>query len=143
MIFAGVFGGYGNLVIIKSGNTDYYFAHLARIMVQKGRAYNGEVIGEIGNTGVSSGIHLHYEVRPNGRPINPKPYLNLLDIGRKTGAAAAVQRGTQISAASGSRTYCRAKATARTATGTRKKRTDYLYSLTFTTTSTANINGWW
>jgi len=99
VIFAGVFGGYGNLVIIKSGNTDYYFAHLARIMVQKGRAYNGEVIGEIGNTGVSSGIHLHYEVRPNGRPINPKPYLNLLDIGRKTGAAAAVQRGTQISAA--------------------------------------------
>lgn len=81
--YAGVGGGYGNLVIIKSGNTEYYFAHLARIMVRPG-PYNGQVIGEIGNTGSGSGIHLHYEVRPNGKPINPKPYLNLLDIGRKT-----------------------------------------------------------
>jgi len=69
--------------IIKSGNTEYYFAHLARIMVRPG-PYNGQVIGEIGNTGSGSGIHLHYEVRPNGKPIDPKPYLNLLDIGRKT-----------------------------------------------------------
>lgn len=83
--YAGVGGGYGNLVIIKSGNTEYYFAHLARIMVKLG-PYNGEVIGEIGNTGRSQGIHLHYEVRPNGRPIDPKPYLNLLDIGRETAA---------------------------------------------------------
>jgi murein DD-endopeptidase MepM/ murein hydrolase activator NlpD len=81
--YAGVGGGYGNLVIIKSGNTEYYFAHLARIMVRPG-PYNGQVIGEIGNTGSGSGIHLHYEVRPNGKPIDPKPYLNLLDIGRKT-----------------------------------------------------------
>jgi len=83
--FAGVGGDYGNLVIIKSGNTEYYFAHLARIMVKLG-AYNGEVIGEIGTTGGSTGIHLHYEVRPNGRPIDPRPYLNLLDIGRETAA---------------------------------------------------------
>jgi murein DD-endopeptidase MepM/ murein hydrolase activator NlpD len=81
--YAAVAGGYGNLVIIKSGNTEYYFAHLARIMVRPG-PYNGQVIGEIGNTGSGSGIHLHYEVRPNGKPIDPKPYLNLLDIGRKT-----------------------------------------------------------
>jgi murein DD-endopeptidase MepM/ murein hydrolase activator NlpD len=81
--YAGQGGGYGNLVIIKSGNTEYYFAHLARIFVKLG-PYNGEVIGEIGSTGVGRGIHLHYEVRPNGRPIDPKPYLNLLDIGRKT-----------------------------------------------------------
>lgn len=83
--YAGTAGGYGNLVIIKSGTTEYYFAHLARIFVKLG-PYNGEVIGEIGNTGYGSGIHLHYEVRPNGRPIDPKPYLNLLDIGRKTAA---------------------------------------------------------
>ncbi len=83
--FAGDGGGYGNLVKIKSGNTEYYFAHLAKIMVRLG-PYNGQVIGEIGNTGGSRGIHLHYEVRPNGRPIDPKPYLNLLDIGRKTAA---------------------------------------------------------
>jgi murein DD-endopeptidase MepM/ murein hydrolase activator NlpD len=85
VIYAGTAGGYGNLVIIKSGTTEYYFAHLARIFVKLG-PYNGEVIGEIGNTGSGSGIHLHYEVRPNGRPIDPKPYLNLLDIGRKTAA---------------------------------------------------------
>ncbi len=83
--YAGNAGGYGNLVIIKSGTTEYYFAHLARIFVKLG-PYNGEVIGEIGNTGSGSGIHLHYEVRPNGKPIDPKPYLNLLDIGRKTAA---------------------------------------------------------
>jgi murein DD-endopeptidase MepM/ murein hydrolase activator NlpD len=78
--------GYGNLVIIKSGNTEYYFAHLAKIMVKLG-PYNGEVIGEIGTTGGSTGIHLHYEVRPNGRPINPEPYLNLLSIDRETAAS--------------------------------------------------------
>lgn len=81
--YAGRAGGYGNLVVIKSGNAEYYFAHLAKIMVKLG-PYNGEVIGEIGETGHGSGIHLHYEIRINGRSINPKPYLNLLDIGRKT-----------------------------------------------------------
>jgi murein DD-endopeptidase MepM/ murein hydrolase activator NlpD len=83
--YASSAGGYGLLVIIKSGNTEYYFAHLAKIMVKLG-PYNGEVIGEIGKTGGDWPIHLHYEVRPNGRPIDPKPYLNLLDIGRKTAA---------------------------------------------------------
>jgi hypothetical protein len=83
--YASSAGGYGLLVIIKSGNTEYYFAHLAKIMVKLG-SYNGEVIGEIGKTGGDWPIHLHYEVRPNGRPIDPKPYLNLLDIGRKTAA---------------------------------------------------------
>lgn len=86
VIFAGVDGGYGNLVKIKSGNTTYYFAHLAKIYTKRG-PYNGEVIGEIGNTGGNYGIHLHYEVRPNGVAIDPRPYLNLLDIGRKTSAA--------------------------------------------------------
>lgn len=81
--YAGNGGKYGNLVVIKSGNAEYYFAHLAKIMVKIG-PYNGEVIGEIGSTGAGSGIHLHYEVRINGRSINPKPYLNLLDIGRKS-----------------------------------------------------------
>jgi murein DD-endopeptidase MepM/ murein hydrolase activator NlpD len=102
--YAGRGGGYGNLVIIKSGNTEYYFAHLARIFVKLG-PYNGEVIGEIGRTGGDWPIHLHYEVRPNGRPINPKPYLNLLDIGRKTvalqtaAAKPATATGIQIASA--------------------------------------------
>ena len=79
-------GGYGNLVIIKSGNTEYYFAHLAKIFVKNGQKYNGETIGEIGSTGESSGIHLHFEVRPNGKPIDPRPYLGLLSIGKGTQA---------------------------------------------------------
>jgi murein DD-endopeptidase MepM/ murein hydrolase activator NlpD len=75
-------GGYGNLVIIQSGNLEFYFAHLAKIMVKNGSQYNGETIGEIGNTGRSRGEHLHYEVRKGGRHINPEPYLGLLAIGK-------------------------------------------------------------
>jgi murein DD-endopeptidase MepM/ murein hydrolase activator NlpD len=75
-------GGYGNLVIIQSGNLEFYFAHLAKIMVKNGSQYNGETIGEIGNTGRSHGEHLHYEVRKGGRHINPEPYLGLLAIGK-------------------------------------------------------------
>jgi murein DD-endopeptidase MepM/ murein hydrolase activator NlpD len=75
--------GYGNLVIIKSGNIEFYFAHLASILVQEGQKYNGETIGEIGKTGGDYDIHLHYEVRPGGNPIDPSPYLGLLSIGRQ------------------------------------------------------------
>jgi len=80
--------GYGNFVDIKSGNTIYRFAHLAKVMVKRGQPYNGETIGEIGTTGRSSSEHLHYEVRINGKDVNPKPYLGLLSIGRQlTGLA--------------------------------------------------------
>jgi murein DD-endopeptidase MepM/ murein hydrolase activator NlpD len=115
VIRAGNGGGYGNLVVIKSGNTEYYFAHLARIFVKLG-PYNGEVIGEIGKTGGDWPIHLHYEVRPNGRPIDPKPYLNLLDIGRttvadQTAAKPATLTGIQIASAKPSTTQVAAKIT--------------------------------
>jgi murein DD-endopeptidase MepM/ murein hydrolase activator NlpD len=75
--------GYGNLVIIKSGNIEFYFAHLASILVKEGQQYNGETIGEIGKTGGNYPIHLHFEARPNGVPTNPKPYLGFLSIGRQ------------------------------------------------------------
>jgi murein DD-endopeptidase MepM/ murein hydrolase activator NlpD len=85
--FAKVAGAYGNTVdIITSDGTCYRFAHLAKIMVRRGESYNGQTIGEIGNTGSSPDIHLHYEVRPGGpygKAIDPRPYLNLLSIGRK------------------------------------------------------------
>ena len=91
VVFAGVAGGYGNCVdIVTSDGTCYRFAHLAKMMVRNGESYNGQTIGEIGNSGAGSGIHLHFEVRPGGpygKAINPKPYLGLLSIGKQlTGA---------------------------------------------------------
>jgi len=80
--------GYRNLVIIKSGNIEFYFAHLASIFVREGQQYNGQTIGEIGKSGGNYDIHLHFEARPGGKPIDPKPYLGLLSIGRQlTGVA--------------------------------------------------------
>jgi len=92
VVFAGVSGGYGNVVdIVGPDGTCYRFAHLAKMMVKQGASYNGQTIGEIGNTGSGSGIHLHFEVRPGGpygRAIDPRPYLGLLSIGRQlTGVA--------------------------------------------------------
>jgi hypothetical protein len=92
VVFAGVAGGYGNCVdIVTSDGTCYRFAHLAKMMVRNGESYNGQTIGEIGNSGAGSGIHLHYEVRPGGpygKAIDPRPYLGLLSIGKQlTGLA--------------------------------------------------------
>ncbi|MBQ8436280.1 MAG: peptidoglycan DD-metalloendopeptidase family protein [Alphaproteobacteria bacterium] len=74
---AEVAGGYGNLVEINHGNgfvTKY--AHLHKIYVKKGDyvEYN-QAIGEVGNTGRSTGPHLHYEILYQGRPVNPMPFL--------------------------------------------------------------------
>lgn len=92
VVFAGTSGGYGNVVdIVGPDGTCYRFAHLAKMMVRQGSTYNGQTIGEIGTTGRSSNIHLHFEVRPGGpfgKAIDPKPYLGLLSIGRQlTGIA--------------------------------------------------------
>ncbi len=80
--------GYGYFVIITSKETgkSYMFAHLKSIYVKKGDSYTGQAIGEIGSTGTSTGIHLHYEVYiggKDGRAINPEPYLNMISIGKK------------------------------------------------------------
>jgi len=90
----GTFAGYGETVIITSGDKDYLFAHLAAgsIKVKKGQNYNGEVIGEIGNTGAGTGEHLHFEVSPKGtggyqQDEDPMPYVKYLQIGRFDGTA--------------------------------------------------------
>ena len=54
--------------------------HTKPANVRKG-PYNG-VIGEIGNTGASTDVHLHYEVLVNGTHVNPMPYLKLLQVGK-------------------------------------------------------------
>lgn len=94
---SGYNGGFGGLVIVQNGNMEFYFAHLARIMVKEGQPYNGQTIGEIGNTGRSSGIHLHFEVRVGGKNIDPNPYLSLLSIGRNLKGVAGQVIGTLVS----------------------------------------------
>lgn len=67
--------GYGNLVILENGPYRTYYAHLSEIPVQVGQQVRaGEVIGLSGNTGNSTGPHLHYEIRLNGQPIDPRPF---------------------------------------------------------------------
>jgi hypothetical protein len=77
--FAGDSGGYGNLVLIDHGNRiETGYAHLARIdpSVTVGAAVSlGQRLGTEGSTGRSTGNHLHYEVRQNGTPIDPVPFM--------------------------------------------------------------------
>jgi peptidoglycan hydrolase-like protein with peptidoglycan-binding domain len=70
-------GGYGNLVVIdhRLGFQTWY-AHLATVGVGPGQAVSGRTrIGTVGSTGHSTGPHLHFEVRRNGTPVDPTPYL--------------------------------------------------------------------
>lgn len=68
--------GYGNLVIVENGPWRTYYAHLSEIPVRVGQWVEaGEVIGLSGNTGNSTGPHLHYEVRRQGVPVHPDELL--------------------------------------------------------------------
>jgi murein DD-endopeptidase MepM/ murein hydrolase activator NlpD len=78
VIFAGWnAGGYGNLIVIQHRlGYQTWYAHLSAFAVHSGQAVaGGVVIGRVGSTGHSTGSHLHFEVRHNGVPINPVPYL--------------------------------------------------------------------
>ncbi|MFC3100954.1 peptidoglycan DD-metalloendopeptidase family protein [Altererythrobacter lauratis] len=91
--FVGTKAGYGRTVEITHGNgmmTRY--AHMSRWDARVGQQVSaGEVIGRIGNTGRSTGPHLHFEVHINGRPVNPRPFLesasNVLEEARAEFAA--------------------------------------------------------
>lgn len=76
---AGWNSGYGNEVVIAHGyNYTTRYAHLSKITVKKGETVKrGDKIGETGNTGKSTGPHLHYEVRFKGVPQNPINYYYL------------------------------------------------------------------
>lgn len=77
--FAGPRGGYGNCIIIKhTKSLETLYGHLSKINVKIGQSVNiGEIIGEVGSTGRSTGPHLHYEIIKNGEKINPKDYTTL------------------------------------------------------------------
>ncbi|MBA7509090.1 hypothetical protein ES705_01027 [subsurface metagenome] len=77
VIQAGYFGGYGNSVMLyHGGGFATWYAHLSSINVSIGQfVQRGQVIGLIGSTGWSTGPHLHFEVRINGAPQNPRAYL--------------------------------------------------------------------
>jgi len=74
---AGWLAGYGQLVKIEHAfGIETRYAHMSRIRVKPGqRVSRGDRIGDMGNTGRSTGTHLHYEVRVNGNPINPMTYI--------------------------------------------------------------------
>ena len=77
VVHAGWLSGYGRLVKIKHEHgIETRYAHLAKIRVKEGqRVSRGELIGDMGNSGRSTGTHLHYEVRVNGRAVNPMTFI--------------------------------------------------------------------
>lgn len=77
VVTAGWNGGYGKMVEIDHGNgLRTRYAHMSRVAVAKGDTVApGDVIGQVGSTGRSTGPHLHYEVRRNGTALNPYKFI--------------------------------------------------------------------
>lgn len=81
VIYSGWYGGYGKVVILDHGTingkpTSTLYAHMSSIKVGQGQFVNkGDVIGYEGTTGYSTGPHVHFEVRINGKPNNPLNYI--------------------------------------------------------------------
>ena len=75
--FAGTMGGYGNLVIVDHANgVQTYYGHCSKIYASVGDEVTaGDIIAAVGTTGFSTGNHLHFEIRKDGKTINPQKYL--------------------------------------------------------------------
>ncbi|OLE25575.1 MAG: hypothetical protein AUG44_15570 [Actinobacteria bacterium 13_1_20CM_3_71_11] len=78
---AGWYGGYGNYTCIEHGQFDGQrlstcYGHQSTLLVTPGQQVAaGQVLGLVGSTGASTGPHLHFEVRLDGRPVDPLPWL--------------------------------------------------------------------
>jgi murein DD-endopeptidase MepM/ murein hydrolase activator NlpD len=79
VVHAGPAGTYGNLVTIRHADGfETRYAHLSEVHVKKGdRVETGADIGAVGSTGHSTGPHLHFEIRKEGKALDPRPYLPL------------------------------------------------------------------
>jgi murein DD-endopeptidase MepM/ murein hydrolase activator NlpD len=77
VVFSGERQGYGKVVVLDHGfGYQTVYAHNSRLSVPVGtRVARGQVIAHVGKSGHTTGTHLHYEVRKNGAPIDPRPFL--------------------------------------------------------------------
>jgi murein DD-endopeptidase MepM/ murein hydrolase activator NlpD len=76
-MFADPYAGYGKLVVLQHSNglTSHY-GHCAKLSVQPGAHVRaGDIIGTVGSTGISTGPHLHFELRKDGSTLNPEKLL--------------------------------------------------------------------
>jgi len=77
VIYADPWGGYGNLIVVQHDNglTSHY-GHCHTSSVRVGQSVHaGDIIGTVGSTGLSTGPHLHFEIRSHGKPEHPERYL--------------------------------------------------------------------
>lgn len=80
-------GGFGNLVRVVNGAYEHFYGHLQKVIATSGQPVRAgsTLLGTLGSTGNSTGPHVHYEVRKNGTPVDPMPFLT----GKKLGGSLA------------------------------------------------------
>lgn len=77
VILAEYYSGYGNAVIVDhGGGYSTLYGHMSAFSVSNGQSVSqGQELGKVGCTGSCTGDHLHFEIRINGNPVDPMPYL--------------------------------------------------------------------